>query len=250
MKISEFVIISKAVHYLTNTFLCQNHFRTGTANVISGRTLPLILRSKIKIYGSGNRISLGSGLYKNTEIIIVGNDNDLIIGHDAKLFSSSLFIKGNHSRMIIGEQPLIHNTEIGAENDNSSVIIGDQVKIGGFTWLHDHSNRSGLTSIYSDGTAGIRIGSHCMISDKVDIRSSDSHKIYAGNRIINQPATVEIGEYCWLCSEARLLKGAGVGAHSIVGARTLLTRDFRRYRNVMLTGSPARITKENIHWEA
>ena len=52
-------------------------------------------------------------------------------------------------------------------------------------------------------------------------------------------APVTVGEHAWLASDVTVLRGVRIGAHSVVGARSVVTRDLPAHS--FATGAPARV---------
>ena len=95
----------------------------------------------------------------------------------------------------------------------------------------------------------ISIGNDCMFSNKVQLRTSDSHSILDENtKRINPGNDIEIGNHVWIGTEVIVLKGATIPENCIVGARSIVTSSLNASPNSMITGMPARVVKTNINW--
>ena len=67
-------------------------------------------------------------------------------------------------------------------------------------------------------------------------------------KIVNFPSDVEIGNHCWIGLAVLILKGVKMSHGSIVGARSVVTKQFEEPK-VIIAGNPALIRKRNIEWQ-
>lgn len=96
----------------------------------------------------------------------------------------------------------------------------------------------------------ISIGKSVLLGWNVNIRDSDgeTHKIFVnGIEHLNKKA-IDIGNHVWICANSSVLKGASLGDDSVVAYNSCVVKDFGRYRNVLLGGSPASIIKKDVDW--
>ena len=102
--------------------------------------------------------------------------------------------------------------------------------------------------IWAFPDTSISIGEDCLISDGVQIFSSDHHSIIdlETNEQINFPANVELGEHVWIGKGAMLLKGAVVERGAIVGAKAIVTGRVPTCE--LWGGSPAKLIRRNVSW--
>ncbi|EHM02236.1 bacterial transferase hexapeptide repeat protein [Acetobacteraceae bacterium AT-5844] len=56
-----------------------------------------------------------------------------------------------------------------------------------------------------------------------------------------------IGDHVWIGDDALVLKGVTIGQASIIGARSVVTKDVPP--NSVAVGTPARIIRRNVTWE-
>ena len=87
-----------------------------------------------------------------------------------------------------------------------------------------------------------------MLSYDIEIRNTDSHKIYDKNtnERINEGSSINIGNHVWLGMRAVILKGVNIGHNSIVAAGSIVTKDVKA--NTIVSGNPAKQIKENVYW--
>jgi acetyltransferase-like isoleucine patch superfamily enzyme len=74
-----------------------------------------------------------------------------------------------------------------------------------------------------------------MVGPGSRIYDSDQHDLDAERREVVAP--VRIGELAWISSDVTVLRGVTIGAHAVVGARSLVTRDVPPH--TLVYGSPA-----------
>ena len=95
----------------------------------------------------------------------------------------------------------------------------------------------------------IHIGRDCMLSYGIEIRTGDSHSIIQNdtNERINFSNSIEIGNHCWICAKATILKGVNIKDNCIIGNGCIVTKSFNQ-SNCIISGIPGKIVKENINW--
>ena len=104
----------------------------------------------------------------NKRIKISGNNNILYVGKNTLLRDSNIFIKGNNNIIYIGDDCVVNNTSIILDNEGSEIRIGNKTSIA-------------KVQIVSLEPYKIEIGEDCMLSYDIEIRNTDSHKIYDKN---------------------------------------------------------------------
>lgn len=161
-----------------------------------------------------NKVIFGDSFKSNSlEIAINGKNNVIRFGANVK-FQGKIIVYGNKI-----------NVEIGQNTTTESVYI-----------------------LCRD--AGVKIGKNCMFSRDIEIRSSDTHKIFINNERTpyNRAEEVIIGDHVWIAAKAFVSKGSHIPSGSIVGACSFVGKKFTK-ENCILAGVPAKIIKENISWE-
>ncbi len=148
--------------------------------------------------------------------------------------ASAHFALAPGARLTIG--PRVH-TERRAGGLHVSVAEGAQVEIGADTWLRSDL---GAVRIFAFPGARIRIGSEgflngCHLSSKASLEIGQRVWIGPGTRVFDadqhaldaaraeQIAPVRIGDHCWIAADVTVLRGVEIGAHCVVGARSLVT---------------------------
>lgn len=111
-------------------------------------------------------------------------------------------------------------------NKNALISIGDNTTIGYHTFIFS--------------SAGIRIGSDCLIAPFVYIVDSN-HTVKRDMKINEQPNTsspIEIGNDIWIASNVTILKGVKIGNGAVIAANSVVNQDIPDYH--IYGGSPAK----------
>lgn len=93
----------------------------------------------------------------------------------------------------------------------------------------------------------IIFGKDVMLGWNVAIRDSDGHYIVHKNETKNPFRAVTVGDHVWICSESHVLKGSKISSDSVVGYKSLVTKEFDD-TNVLIAGHPAKIIQHEINW--
>ncbi len=128
--------------------------------------------------------------------------------------------------------------EIGS---NNKIFIGENLRTTGLCKI-DFANQNNLE---------LRIGDNCLFGQHIEMMLGDWHSIYDDNdNCINKPQKgISIGNNVWLARNITILKDASVADNSVVGYGSVVTKQFLT-PNIIIAGSPAKVVKENIHWDA
>ncbi|WP_214847324.1 acyltransferase [Exiguobacterium sp. s193] len=112
-----------------------------------------------------------------------------------------------------------------ARNIESKIVIGGNSTIG---------NGSEIIAI-----SNIEIGENCLLGPRVIIYDSDFHGVNPTKR--NNPITkpVFIHDNVWIGTEAIILKGVTIEQDSVIGARTVVTKNVPK--GSIVSGNPMRI---------
>ncbi len=97
--------------------------------------------------------------------------------------------------------------------------------------------------------SSVTLGRDCMVASDVQFMTSDNHSILdagTGQRI-NPAADILVGDHVWLGFQTVILKGASIGAGSVVGLRAVVTGAVPA--NCLAAGTPARVIRENVRWD-
>lgn len=167
--------------------------------------------------GIGNKVEAKGKINgKQLKITIIGNNNVVEIGDNCWFhgLNNRIYITGNGNRVTIGR---------GTTFDQDVLIVA------------------------CEGT-NVDLGEDCMFAAHVTLRTSDQHPIYDVDGLrINPAADIKIGPHVWLGAKSVIMKGIQIGGGTMVGYGSIVTKSLPE--NCIAAGSPARIIKENIHWE-
>ena len=90
----------------------------------------------------------------------------------------------------------------------------------------------------------------CNVSAKAEVTFERKSQVGPGSRVydsdqhdlddvrLERTEPVRIGEYAWVSSDVTVMRGVTVGAHSIIGARSVVNRDLPPH--TLAFGSPAK----------
>lgn len=142
----------------------------------------------------------------------------------------------------------------GKEKSAKIVFKGDAVIARGALLAVDKGTLifgkgfSANNNLYISCNDKIEFGDNVMIGWEVKIRDTDNHTImHEGVQKVNH-APVKIGDKVWIASYCDILKGAEIGAHSVLAYRSLLTKIYTN-EHCLVAGAPAKIIAEDIDWK-
>lgn len=189
------------------------------------------------VKGKSNLKILWGGVFaKHTCIKNDGKNNKLIIGEGCRIFNSQI--------KLIGE-----NNTVYIEHDCVLKDVSIWVSGGGIVRIGHNTHFTGKTHIACIEGKTVEIGERCLFSDSITFRTGDSHSILDKNGVrINRAKDITIGDHVWIGQQVTVLKGAAVGAESIIGTGSLLTgKEYES--NSIIAGSPAQVIKQQVTWD-
>jgi acetyltransferase-like isoleucine patch superfamily enzyme len=169
----------------------------------------------LKIIGKNNIVELGDiRRVSKIDIQVIGDNNYIKLGNLRRVGSLRLIVK-NQSKVCIGDFSTIEEAYILADFGRSIIINED-----------------------------------CMISFRVDIRTTDGHGIYSleSGDLLNDSGDIVLGNHVWIAQGVIVSKNTVIGNSSVVGARSYL-QNVKIPNNSLVVGTPARIVKSNITWD-
>ncbi len=190
----------------------------------------------ISIHGDGNSLEYEKSNQSDASIDIIGNDNTIKIHPSAQLGSVKIVLRGDHHRVFVGRDAQINAGILRLIHGGGLIAIGARTVIV----------EAELIS-FEVGTKLV-IGEDCLISYGVHAWTGDAHSIVdaeTGKRI-NPGKDITIANKVWIGYESVLLKGAKVGHGSILGARTVLSKEIPPQS--LAVGNPAKVVKSNVTW--
>lgn len=218
---------------------------------------------KIKIFGIKFNFKV-----KNTGYAISGNDNKILLKakdeiislkNSEKVNGLNIIIVGDNNKIFLGDSHF-NNCSIKLYCSNAKIEIGDNCKLDNLhvstccgnnqSLIIKKNTTSFYTEIYlNEDNATLEIGNDCMLSGSITFWPTDGHAIIdkISNNIINIPQKIRIGNHCWIGFGAHFCKNANLSDNIIVGARSVVTKNFDE-SNVIIAGNPAKVIKHNVEW--
>jgi acetyltransferase-like isoleucine patch superfamily enzyme len=197
----------------------------------------IIIRNRWGISNSIKKSSNSSvsilGNLLNTSVEVNGNSK-IIIGEGCRIRNASIIVKGNNNYVVL-EEGVCFSGRIELFGDNNLITIGKDTRINGANF------------IVHNGTK-VEVGSGCLFSSEIDVRTTDSHTIFnADGERINLDKNIIIGEHVWIGRMVSILKGSVIGDGSVIGSMSLVSCAIPK--RVIAAGVPAKTIKENVLWE-
>ena len=169
-------------------------------------------------------------------IKISGNNNKILVDGNLKISKTKIVIKGQNNTLHIKSGVKINGSFIEIVGDGCQIVIGKNSIIGDGCYLSAKEENIKLT-----------IGDECMLSRNAKLMTSDGHPIYQNTQIINSAKDIMLGDKVWVADDVTILKGVSIGANSVVGIGSVLTKSVSS--GSVAVGNPAKVVKEDISWE-
>lgn len=180
----------------------------------------------------------GKGLVSRVKCKNIGEGNTIIIDAGASLTECVLFFKGNNNLLHIYSGCHLKRISFHFENDCSNIEIGKGTTM-----------EPGCLLAAVEGKK-IILGKDCMLSNDVQLRTTDSHAIFDSNgQRTNPEADIIIGNHVWIGFQSLILKGVDIPDNCIVGARSMVTASLKADKNDIIAGSPAGVLKKDHIWK-
>lgn len=168
------------------------------------------------------------------KIELLGKNNILYIEDGVCLSRSNIRFCGNNSVVYLSKSkhPYMANIDI---YNNSSVYIGKDCYF------------NGPLSVIASEQQNVIIGTECLFSFGIFIRTADPHVIYdcVTKKRINPSASVYIGDHVWIGQNALILKGTKIGSGAITGGAACIANKVIP-SNVSVVGNPAKVVRKNV----
>lgn len=186
---------------------------------------------KIDKNGKKKRVFFIFGLY----ISFKGDNSTVEIYEPIPKFINSKIRVGSNCNIKIGStENRIKKLQIFS-NNNSNVEIGENLNMTGGLEIHS-------------GNQNCSIGKDCLFGKNIIIRCTDDHTILLNDKAVNICADVHIDEHVWLNQDVCILKGVKIAKNSVIGLRSIVTKNINEEGTVAV-GIPARVIKKITTWK-
>ena len=169
---------------------------------------------------------------RTPEIHFMGTDSVAVIGEKCALSGVILLGSGCVSA-ILGHQHAL-NLEVNLYFDDSFFWGQNSVTYGCRVWVY--------------GRKRIVVGDDCLLSEGIEIRTSDHHSIIdlETRKQTNFPDDVTIDRHVWVGPHASIQKGVTIGKGSIIGSRSVVVGPVPEAE--LWAGVPAKRIRKNVSW--
>ena len=176
------------------------------------------------------------GATSGMRLSFFGLNNRVIVNKSARICNLEIHIVASGLNLEIHEGVQIANGYFWLGGDNAKVIIGAN------TYLINNSIN------LTDSNARLDIGPGCMLGAGAQIRLGDGHTLYDARdgTVLNKGHHVVLEANVWLAQDALILKDVVIGAGSVIGARSVVTRDIPA--GCVAAGIPARVVRRDVNW--
>jgi acetyltransferase-like isoleucine patch superfamily enzyme len=183
-----------------------------------------------------NDISLSFGLTHGLRIRFMGQHNSIAINKLVRIDNLKIDILGNNSQLVIGKNVNITDCHFRVSGENALLVIGDgAVLVGNFILI-------------ADDDCTLEIGNGSLLGAGAQIRLGDSHAVVNINemKVSNKATHVKLHNRVWLGLDCLVLKNVEIGPNSVVGARSVITKNLPA--NSLSAGVPAKVLRTGVTW--
>jgi len=163
------------------------------------------------------------------------------VSHTSNLRDVRITINGNRNVLKIGNNCSIRGVRIYLRGDGNHIEINDGVMV--------NASNSASTLICADGGKGIVIGAESLLSDSIEMHTTDYHGIYDTNtgKRLNEDRDIIIGKHVWISKGVMVLKGAQIASGCVIAARSVVCGKHVT-ENCILAGIPAKAIRYDVGW--
>lgn len=171
-----------------------------------------------------------------------GRNSSLRIGQGS-VFHGCRFTFGSNAHVTIGttHRRGLRNVVVNmtGRGESRTLRIGAGTSIEGCRF-----------ALAGDGPRAVTIGEDCMMSSGVTFRPSDGHAIFDldTGEVVNHAAPIVVGDHVWIAADVTFVKGSVVADNTVVGTRSLVTREFPE-ENTVIAGAPAKVVRQRVGWD-
>lgn len=206
-----------------------------------------------KQISKNNHIEINEEDKKNFVMHINGKNNNIVIKKLAKNCTAKITIDifGDNNTIFFDNNIWITTSfriNIGRNNTLFGPVKNTTIIIGAFSTFEN------CNIISRNSNSSITIGKQCMFSWGINIFNTDFHPIYdiETGKIINKVKDINIGNHCWICANATILKNVFIPDDCIVGFGSIVSSGSvkRILPHSVLAGNPAKVVKTGITWDS
>lgn len=192
--------------------------------------------SRVRVAGDGHHIHWNDARLRRCEVRISGTGNRLEFGAGAMLWGAHIELRGHNLVCRLGAGLRVRGGTFILTDDHSRLEIGADTTMTGPT-------------LVAQGGRRLSLGRDCMVAYGADLRCSDGHSVVdlASGENLNPAADVRVGDHVWIGIHSQVLKGVEIADHSIVAARSVVTRSVPGAS--IVAGNPARVIRTGITWD-
>lgn len=212
-------------------------------------SLPKTIYVNMRLLPFKDAIRLPLIVAYDVSVKIKGKHNSLKVNGGIKPFMMFYGIfKGSEGVPDTGKASLIIENGSTIElNGRSSFQSPCSIRIdGGHLLVGDKFSAN--KNLFLSCSHEIHLGERLLLGWNVEIRDNDGHTIFHDNVEKKEKAPVVIGNHCWICSHAHILKGTIISDESVIGYKSLVHGRFDE-ANVLIAGHPAGVVQRNIRWK-
>jgi acetyltransferase-like isoleucine patch superfamily enzyme len=187
-------------------------------------------------HGQNNRLDMPVELCDQLEGRVEFRGSDNYVRISAPAIGAYIQIGlGDRCNVDIGPHCMLGRLTVHGERD-ARVQIGAAVGFNGAVRLLLHE------------PAAITVGDFSIFAGDVDISVSDVYGLYSQETRarLNPPADVVLGDHVLVGARAMILKGVTIGAYSVIGAGSVVTRPVPPH--CVAAGNPARVVRYGVVW--
>ena len=200
-----------------------------------------------------NHIEINEEDKKNFVMNINGKNNNIIIKKLAKNCTAKITIDifGDNNTINIDTNVWVtHALKISIGRDhklfgpvfNTYIQIGACSKFGQVNIISRHSHTS------------TTIGKNCMFAWGINVFNTDFHPIYdiETKKIVNKVKDLHIGDHCWICANATILKNVFIPDDCIIGFGSVVSSGSVKNMSPhsIAAGNPAKVVKSGVTWDS
>jgi acetyltransferase-like isoleucine patch superfamily enzyme len=183
-----------------------------------------------------NKLLLDFGSTSGLEILFLGKNNIIFIDKSVTISNLKIDVLGNHLALNIHKNVQINGLHIWIGADYASMTIDE------------NSVLLGASFFIAENHCSIDIGEGSLIGGGAQIRLGDGHSVidFREMKLMNKASHVKLHPRVWLGQDCLVLKNVEIGSNTVVGARSVVTKNLPA--NCLAVGIPAKAVRTGITW--